>query len=153
MTARAKSDTSAIQSAFLKANTLKHLLVVDPEEALARRIPRGQVLKIEIEVDTDPPPGFDTETRFLLRPIPFRSGLLASRHVRWQDARGALPGMEGPREGQDWYDLFWFAANHPQLHLGHLEQQDDPGRHLKKTHHLDAEWVLRLPQRLLNVWM
>src|SRR4030042_53513 len=38
---------------------------------MARQTPRGQVWKIKIEIDTNPPPGFNTETRFLLQPIPF----------------------------------------------------------------------------------
>ena len=50
---------------------MKHLLVINTTECLTRDIPPGQVLKIKIEVDTDPPPGFDTETRFLLQPISF----------------------------------------------------------------------------------
>jgi len=25
--------------------------------------------------------------------------------------------------GRDWYDFVWYAANHPQLHLAHLEQR------------------------------
>jgi hypothetical protein len=24
---------------------------------------------------------------------------------------------------RDWYDLVWYAANHPELHLSHLEQR------------------------------
>jgi len=26
-------------------------------------------------------------------------------------------------KGRDWYDLVWYAANHPELHLHHLEQR------------------------------
>jgi hypothetical protein len=26
-------------------------------------------------------------------------------------------------KGRDWYDLVWYAANHPELHLYHLEQR------------------------------
>ena len=26
-------------------------------------------------------------------------------------------------KGRDWYDLVWYAANHPELHLFHLEQR------------------------------
>jgi len=26
-------------------------------------------------------------------------------------------------KGRDWYDLVWFAAHHPELHLAHLEQR------------------------------
>jgi hypothetical protein len=26
-------------------------------------------------------------------------------------------------KGRDWYDFVWYVANHPQLHLSHLEQK------------------------------
>jgi len=31
--------------------------------------------------------------------------------------------MEKQDQGRDWYDFVWFAANHPQMHLFHLEQR------------------------------
>jgi hypothetical protein len=30
---------------------------------------------------------------------------------------------KGRVKGRDWYDLVWYAAQHPQLHLHHLEQR------------------------------
>ena len=32
-------------------------------------------------------------------------------------------GWKSRVKGRDWYDLVWYAANHPQLHLKHLEQR------------------------------
>jgi len=140
VTARAKSDSSAIRSAFLKADTLKHLLVINTEEALARRIPRGQVLKIKIEVDTDPPPGFDTETRFLLQPIPFSVRAFSLPDMFAGKMHAVLCRAWKSRvKGRDWYDLVWYAANHPRLHLEHLEQRMIQSGHLKKTQRLDPE--------------
>jgi len=66
-----KALESAVQSAFLKANTRKELLVIEAGEELTGQVAAGQVLKVKIEVDTDPPPGFSTQTRYLLQPIPF----------------------------------------------------------------------------------
>ena len=68
---RNRAIESAVQSAFLKADSLKQLLVIETAEEILREVPRGQVLKIKLEVDTDPPPGFATETKYLLQPIPF----------------------------------------------------------------------------------
>lgn len=119
-----KTVETAVQSAFLKANTRNELMVIETDERLARNIPPGQVLKIKIEVDTDPPPGFATTTRFLLQPIPFAvrcytlPSLFAGKlHVllfrRWNNRV----------KGRDWYDLVWYAAHHPHLNLYHLEQR------------------------------
>ena len=124
MTTREKKNDSPVQSAFLKANTLQHLLVIQRDERTDWPIPRDQVLKIKIEVDTDPPPGFSTENKFVLQPIPFSvrtfvlSDLFAGKmHAvlcrRWKSRV----------KGRDWYDLVWYAGNHPQLHLNHLEQR------------------------------
>ena len=87
------------------------------------RVPTA-LLKIKLEVDTDPPPGFMTQTRYLLQPIPFAvrayvlPDLLAGKmHAilcrRWKSRV----------KGRDWYDFVWYAANHPELHLHHLEQR------------------------------
>lgn len=119
-----KEVDTAVQSAFLKANTRNELMVIETDERLARTIPPGQVLKIKIEVDTDPPPGFVTTTRFLLQPIPFavRCYTLPSLFA------GKLHALLFRRwnnrvKGRDWYDLVWYAAHHPQLNLAHLEQR------------------------------
>lgn len=119
-----KAVDTAVQSAFLKANTRNELMVIETDERLARTIPPGQVLKIKIEVDTDPPPGFATTTRFLLQPIPFavRCYTLPSLFA------GKLHALLFRRwnnrvKGRDWYDLVWYAAHHPQLNLVHLEQR------------------------------
>ncbi len=119
-----KPSQSQIRSAFLKANTINHLLVIQTPEEMVRRLHRERVLKIKLEVDTDPPEGFETETRYLLHPIPFAvrtyalSDLFAGKmHAilcrRWRNRS----------KGRDWYDLVWYTANHPQLHLSHLEQR------------------------------
>ena len=140
VTGKSKSVQSAIQSAFLKADTLKHLLVINTTEALTASIPPGPVLKIKIEVDTDPPPGFDTETRFLLQPIPFSVRAFALPDMFAGKMHAVLcRSWKNRVKGRDWYDLVWYAANHPQLHLKHLEQRMIQSGHMKKTEKLTPE--------------
>ena len=110
VTGKTKSAQSTIQSAFLKADTLKHLLVINTTESLIRNIPPGQVLKIKIEVDTDPPPGFDTETRFLLQPISFSVRAFSLPDMFAGKMHAVLcRGWKGRVKGRDWYDLVWYA--------------------------------------------
>ena len=119
-----KSADSAVQSAFLKANTRNELLVIEAADQIARNIPPGQVMKIKIEVDTDPPQGFITTTRYLLQPIPFavRCCTLPSLFAGKMHAL-LFRKWKNRVKGRDWYDLVWYAANHPQLNLQHLEQR------------------------------
>jgi predicted nucleotidyltransferase component of viral defense system len=119
-----KKALSPVQSAFLKADTLNQLLVVRTPEEIVKRIHRGQVLKIKIEVDTDPPPGFETHTRYVLQPIPFavRAYVLPDLFAGKMHAI-LCRRWKNRVKGRDWFDLVWYAANHPKLHGSHLEQR------------------------------
>jgi hypothetical protein len=99
-------------------------LVIEAGEQFARSIPPGQVLKIRIEVDTDPPPAFVTTTRYLLQPIPFAVRCYTLPSLLAGKLHALLFRKWNNRvKGRDWYDLVWYAANHPQLNLHHLEQR------------------------------
>ena len=140
MTTREKKDESLVQSAFLKANTLKHLLTITTAEEIARPIPRGQVLKIKIEVDTDPPPGFVAENKFILQPIPFSVRTFVLPDLFAGKMHAVLCRRWKSRvKGRDWYDLVWYAANHPQLHLSHLEQRMIQSGRLKQDEQMNRE--------------
>lgn len=122
--AKNKSVETAVQSAFLKANTANQLLVIKTGEEIVRQVPAGQVTKIKIEIDTDPPGGFETQSKFLLQPIPF-----SVRTYKLPDLfAGKMHALLCRRwknrvKGRDWYDLVWYCARHPELHLPHLEQR------------------------------
>lgn len=120
----AKTKSGPIQSAFLKANTINQLLVIQADVELVRTLHREQTLKIKLEVDADPPAGFDTETRYLFQPIPFavRTYVLPDLFAGKMHAI-LCRRWKNRAKGRDWYDLVWYAANHPQLHLSHLEQR------------------------------
>lgn len=144
-----KSVATAVQSAFLKSDTVKQLLVIQAGAEIARQIPPGQVVRIKLEVDNDPPGGFATESRYLLQPLPFsvRSYTLPDLFAGKMHAL-LCRRWKNRVKGRDWYDLVWYCARHPQLHLAHLEQRmrqsghwssakpfttDDLRRHLKQT--------------------
>lgn len=121
---RIKQPGTAIQSAFLKADTRTQMITVEFERGLVQQVPRNQVLKIKLEIDTDPPPGFSTETRYLLRPVPFAVRTFSLPDLFAGKMHAVLCREWKSRvKGRDWYDLVWFAAYHPELHLSHLEQR------------------------------
>lgn len=119
-----KAAQTPIQSAFLKANTRRELLIIEYPCNMANRIPAGQLLKIKLEVDTNPPAGFDTQTRYLLQPVPFAVRAYALPDLFAGKMHALLCRRWKNRiKGRDWFDFVWFAANHPQIHLSHLEQR------------------------------
>lgn len=135
-----KAVRSAVQSAFLKANTLNQLLVIETAEQILHEVPRGQVLKIKLEVDTDPPQGFSTRTKYLLQPIPFAVRAYALPDLFAGKMHAVLCRKWRNRvKGRDWYDLVWYVANHPEVHLAHLEQRMRQSGHWKEEKALSVE--------------
>ena len=117
-----KALSSPIQSAFLKSNTRKQFIVIRAEDKIVKTIPKGQVLKIRLEVDTDPPPGFETQTRYLLKPVPFAIRTYSLPDLFAGKMHAVLCRRWKKRvKGRDWYDLVWYISHHPELHLSHLE--------------------------------
>ena len=148
---RNKAVKSAIQSAFLKANTLNKLLVIETAEEILHEVPRGQVLKIRLEIDTDPPPGFSTQTKYLLQPIPFAVRAYALPDLFAGKMHAVLCRRWKTRvKGRDWYDLVWYAAHHPQLHLSHLEQRMRQSGHWKEEKALSEESFEALAQNAID---
>lgn len=115
---------SPVQSAFLKAETFNQMLVIEIGEEVLRQVPKGQMIKIKLEVDTNPPPDFSTETKYLLAPIPFPVRVLVLPDLFSGKMHAVLYRRWKNRvKGRDWYDLVWYISHHPELHLSHLEQR------------------------------
>ena len=121
---RGPAADSAIRSAFLKGGTREQMLVLSAGEELVRMIPMGQVVKIKLEVDTDPPLGFETELRYLFRPVPFAVRVYSLPDLLAGKIHAVLcRGWKSRGKGRDWYDLAWYAGHAPHLRLSHLESR------------------------------
>jgi predicted nucleotidyltransferase component of viral defense system len=113
---------TAIDSAFLKTNTLRELLVIEADPDLLKGLHPNKALKVKLEIDTNPPPGFDTENRYLLRPIPFSIRVYTLPDLFAGKLHAVLCRKWRTRvKGRDWYDLAWYAGRRTPLHLSHLE--------------------------------
>lgn len=121
---RAKRQETAVESAFLKANTLHQLIVVKAGSSVLGGQHAREVLKIKLEVDTDPPAGFKTVSCPVLVPIPFAVNAYSLPDLFAGKMHAILCRKWKNRvKGRDWYDLVWYLGRHPQLRLGHLEQR------------------------------
>jgi len=146
-----KSIQTPVQSAFLKTNTQNQLIVIETAEEILQAVPKGQLLKIKLEVDTDPPPGFATQTRYLLQPIPFAVRAFVLPDLFAGKMHAILCRRWKSRvKGRDWYDLVWYAANHPELHLYHLEQRMRQTDHLRGDAPLTPEKFKELLVKAIN---
>lgn len=119
-----RRSSGAIDSAFLKANTFRELMVIEASDEVLRTVHQHKRLKIKIEVDVDPPGGFETESKYLLHPIPFSVRVYSLPDLFAGKLHAVLCRKWKRRvKGRDWYDLVWYAANHPYVRLSHLESR------------------------------
>lgn len=116
-----KSWVTPIRSAFIKTNTLSELLKIGIPRNLVKGLHPEVLLKIKLEVDTDPSPAYEVETRFLL--TPFSVGI---RTVVLDDIfAGKIHAVifrewKGRVKGRDWYDWSWLVRQKAVLHLNRL---------------------------------
>jgi predicted nucleotidyltransferase component of viral defense system len=115
-----KTKQTAIESAFLKAETIwKEIVLEDIIEEIGVR--SNKTLKIKIEVDRQPPLHFKTEEKLLVRPFSFyvkcftRPCLFAGKmHAllfrKWKNRV----------KGRDWYDLEWYIKKGIPLDVNHF---------------------------------
>jgi len=129
---RKKSVDTRIESAFLKADTKAQFLVIENVQALANKLPKGQSIRIKIEVDTDPPLGFNTETKYHLHPIPFSAKVYTMPDLFAGKMHALLcREWKGRVKGRDWYDFVWYVSRNTPLNLVHLDARITQSGHRK----------------------
>ncbi|MBI5446759.1 MAG: nucleotidyl transferase AbiEii/AbiGii toxin family protein [Deltaproteobacteria bacterium] len=120
-------------------------IVIEAREEIAGAVHPGQRLAIRLEVDTDPPGRFATETRFLLLPIPFSVRVYDLPSLFAGKMHAVLcRGWKARVKGRDWYDLVWYAARGVELDLGHLEARMRQSGHYEADARLDESTFRRL---------
>lgn len=119
---KTKHPDATIQSAFLKTGTLETFIRIGLDESLKRHIQSNEVIKIKLEIDVDPPLNFNTEVRYLLKPIPFSVRTFVPEDLFAGKMHAILCRPYKVRvKGRDWYDLIWYVTKGFPLHLFHLE--------------------------------
>lgn len=119
-----KNNSSAIASAFVKGNTIEHLININAPKDITNKIHRDQAVKIKLEVDTNPPLEFETVNTIRLTPRPFsiNTFTLPSLYAGKMHAILCRAWSTRPK-GRDWYDLVWYIANEVELDSIHLKSR------------------------------
>jgi predicted nucleotidyltransferase component of viral defense system len=122
---KTRANESSIESAFIKAGTKEHVLKIEVPEEITNRIGGREQLKIKIEIDIDPPQGFETEAKILLQPIAFSVNTYKPPDLFAGKIHAVLQrNWKGGRvKGRDYYDFVWYIARNTPVRLDHLEQR------------------------------
>ena len=148
-----KTKPSTIESAFLKGGTVINLLQIGAPPEIASRLPKGQLLRIKLEIDLNPPPGAATET--LARLVP------TAHQVRVYDLPSLFAGKlhavlcrnwKSRVKGRDFYDFLWYVGRGGSPNLAHLEARMRESGDWTLEAPLDAEGLCeRLQERFAAV--
>lgn len=136
-----KTNKSTIDSAFIKANTLIHLLKIDTN----LKTHKNAVMKIKLEIDQEPAVGFTTDIKYHLHPIPFtiKSMTLPSLFAGKMHAL-LCRTVRNNIKGRDWYDLIWFVKNNIPCELNYLKNKMVQTGHFNLSEVLDKKQVVEL---------
>lgn len=131
---RSKMDR-VVQSAFLKEKSIGQIMTFPRSSSVG-------LIKIKIEIDTNPPPGSHYEVKYL--DFPFAFGITT------QDLPSLFAGKSHAllcREyikGRDWYDFLWYVSRKiiPNFELlTHALNQMGPWQNKNLT--VDAKWYVK----------
>lgn len=119
-----KNIPTNIESAFIKADTKKQLLMIEAPPELATRMHHMHTIKIKMEVDINPPGKFAMEVKTLLQPIPFFVKTLIPSDLFAGKIHAILCRPWQKRvKGRDWYDFVWYVAHNIPVNLVHLKER------------------------------
>lgn len=118
-----KKVQSSVESAFLKSETVwKELILEDIVKQAGIR--SNKSIKIKIEVDRNPPLGFTTEEKLLLRPFSFYVKCFALPSLFAGKMHALLFRKWKSRiKGRDWYDMEWYIRKGVKLDIYHFLQR------------------------------
>ncbi|NLO71640.1 MAG: nucleotidyl transferase AbiEii/AbiGii toxin family protein [Porphyromonadaceae bacterium] len=114
ITKKDKTQFGQVQSAFLKDTTEVYDLKFQTEKSI----------KIKIEVDTNPPPNFETEQKLLLLPYSFMTRCFVLSDL-FAGKMHALVFRKWKQrvKGRDWYDFEWYVRKGIKLNYNHLKER------------------------------
>lgn len=114
ITKKDKKNVGRVESAFLKDTTDVYNLSFQTERSI----------KIKIEVDTNPPVGFETEQKLLMQPYSFMTRCFTLPDLFAGKMHALVFRQWGQRvKGRDWYDFEWYIRNGVPLNFNHFKER------------------------------
>ncbi|MBF0207968.1 MAG: nucleotidyl transferase AbiEii/AbiGii toxin family protein [Oligoflexia bacterium] len=115
-----KKIKTPIDSAFLKANTLIHLLKIDAK----LKTHSNASLQVKLEVDREPALGFIIENKTLISPVTFSVQTMNLPSL-FSGKMHAILCRKRVRniKGRDWYDTIWYAKQNIPMNRSYLKNK------------------------------
>jgi len=134
-----KDESTEVQSAFLKGNTLTLFMSLFPQSEDAKSVISTQKIKIKIEIDTDNPSGGITEYRYRMLPAPYEVQIFDEATLFAGKIHAVLcRNYKRHVKGRDYYDYLFYCGKGAKINLAYLENK------LKNTGKIARDAVLTL---------
>ena len=140
-----KNIDSNITSAFLKGNTLEHILKFFPSEEKTKYNILLKQIKIKFEVDINPPDGATYEDKYKLLPSPHQIKLYDKESLFAGKIHAILCRNWNFRtKGRDLYDYVFFLANNIRVNMILIKNKLIASNYINKDDNFDIDILKKL---------
>jgi predicted nucleotidyltransferase component of viral defense system len=119
-----KTKESAVQSAFIKGNTVQNTLEITSNDTATYGLDPHSLVKIKFEIDTNPPSGAGYQYMNALSPDIFRVKLYDLPSLFAGKIHAVLCREYKNRvKGRDYFDFIWYLRKGCKVNLIHLQKR------------------------------
>ena len=139
-----KTLDSAIQSAFLKGDTIEQFLLFYPND-LVTGINKNEKVKIKFEIDTMPAGLATYETKYRLLPMPYSIKLYDEASLFSGKIHAVICRSWKSRvKGRDLYDYVFYLTRNTKFNLDHLREKLIESHYISQEDKFDVDFVKAL---------
>ncbi|WP_295749580.1 nucleotidyl transferase AbiEii/AbiGii toxin family protein [uncultured Holdemanella sp.] len=139
-----KTLDSAIQSAFLKGDTIEQFLLFYPND-LVTGINKNEKVKIKFEIDTMPASLATYETKYRLLPMPYSIKLYDEASLFSGKIHAVICRSWKSRvKGRDLYDYVFYLTRNTKFNLDHLREKLNESHYISQEDKFDVDFVKAL---------
>lgn len=139
-----KTLDSAIQSAFLKGDTIEQFLLFYPND-LVTGINKNEKVKIKFEIDTMPAGLATYETKYRLLPMPYSIKLYDEASLFSGKIHAVICRSWKSRvKGRDLYDYVFYLTRNTRFNLEHLREKLMESHIISQEDKFDVDFVKTL---------
>lgn len=140
-----KNKNSNITSAFLKGNTLEHILKFFPNEKNNKYSSLLKNIKIKFEVDINPPSGAEYEEKYKLLPSPHQIKIYDKESLLAGKIHAILcRGWKTRVKGRDLYDYVFFLANDIKVNIELIKNKLIESKYIEQNSNFDINKLKEL---------
>lgn len=140
-----KNKESNIKSAFLKGDTLEHILKFFPNDESNKYNELLKNIKIKFEIDINPPKGATYDEEFKLLPSPHQVKIYDKESLFAGKIHAILcRGWNNRVKGRDLYDYIFFLSNETKVNIELIKNKLIESNYIEKNSPFNIEILKRL---------